>query len=169
MRLIDSPNSSYFERVISLKESYVTMLAELHDVEEWMLLVEIVSADFPGLRKDEYEGCLLECIGKGTALCVKIKDIVVGILLFSLDNNTLLFIAVHPDFRGNGIASSMIKEMIERFPPGQNIIVTTYREGDAMGGSARSLYRKIGFVEDELVEEFGYPCQRFVFRTRSQQ
>jgi len=32
--------------------------------------------------------------------------------------------------------------------------------------AARSLYKKIGFIEDELVEEFGYPCQKFVFRTK---
>jgi len=149
-----------------MKGSFITTLAELHDVGEWMLLVEIVSDDFPGLQKDEYEGFLLECIGKRTALCAKTGDMIVGILLFTLDNNTLLFMAVHPDFRGNGIASNMIKEMIKRVPPDQSIWVTTYRAGDTKGESARSLYRKIGFVEDELVEEFGYPCQRFVFHAR---
>ena len=29
-------------------------------------------------------------------------------------------------------------------------------------GSSRALYKKFGFVEDALTEEFGYPTQRFV-------
>jgi hypothetical protein len=60
----------------------------------------------------------------------------------------------------------MIRKMINAFPQNQDIYVTTYRDGDAKGEAARLLYKKIGFVEDEFVVEFGYPCQKFVFHTQ---
>jgi len=146
-------------------KSYQISLAEIDDIEKWMALVDIVGDDFPGLDKEEYKKVLLENISAGTAVCATVRDEIVGILLFSLVNGTLSFIAVHPDFRGSGIASDMIREMIKKFPPESDICVTTFRDGDAKGEAARFLYQKIGFIEDELVEEFGYPCQKFIFRT----
>lgn len=140
-------------------------MAEICDVEEWMGLVDIVGDDFPGLDKDEYKKISIENIDNGTALCAKDKEKIVGILLFSLENGTLSFIAVHPDFRGSGIASNMIREMVKKFPHNQDIWVTTYRDGDKKGEAARFLYKKMGFVENELVEEFDYPCQKFVLHT----
>ena len=35
-------------------------------------------------------------------------------------------------------------------------------EEDSKGTAPRALYRKFGFVEGELIEEFGYPNQRFI-------
>ncbi len=140
--------------------------AGLKDVEEWMQLVDIVGDDFPGLDKDEYRKALLGNISNRTAICARIGDKIVGILLFSLDTSVLEFIAVHPDFRGCGIASEMIGEMLKNFTRNQEVCVTTYRDGDPKGKAARLLYKKLGFIEDVLVEEFGYPCQRFVLRIR---
>lgn len=42
------------------------------------------------------------------------------------------------------------------------IAVSTFREEDEKGIAPRALYKKFGLVEDELIEEFGYPNQRFV-------
>lgn len=38
----------------------------------------------------------------------------------------------------------------------------TFRENDVKGTAPRKLYKKYGFEEGELIEEFGYPNQRFV-------
>lgn len=149
-----------------MENSNIISLAETYDAEEWMGLVDIVGDDFPGLDKCEYKEILLDNIRNRTALCAKNTDKIVGVLLFSLKNSTISFIAVHPDFRGSGIASSMIREMINKFPLNQDIWVTTYRDGDVKGKAARGLYKKLGFMEGELVEEFGYPCQKFVFHSK---
>jgi hypothetical protein len=61
----------------------------------------------------------------------------------------------------------MVKKMIELFPKDMDISVTTFREGDLKGAAPRALYKKIGFLEGELVEEFNYPNQKFIFRNRS--
>ena len=136
--------------------------AEKTDADEWMSLVEIIKDDFPGLNKEEYKKILFENIDTKTALCAKVKEHIRGILLFSLRENTLSFLAVHPEYRGLGIASGLIKEMTKVFPENSKIWVTTYREGDNKGEAARILYKKIGFIEDELIEVFDYPCQKFV-------
>jgi len=44
----------------------------------------------------------------------------------------------------------------------KNITVSTFREGDTKGIAPRALYKKFGFVEGELIEEFGYSNQRFI-------
>ena len=42
------------------------------------------------------------------------------------------------------------------------ITVSTFCEGDSKGVAPRGLYKKFGFVEGKLIEEFGYPNQEFV-------
>ena len=46
----------------------------------------------------------------------------------------------------------------------REISVSTFRENDKKGTAPRALYRKFGFSEDTLIEELGYPCQKFVLR-----
>ena len=70
---------------------------------------------------------------------------------------------MHPDFRGRGIATDLICAMVAVVSKGQDICVTTYRESDNKGKAARALYAKMGFIAGELVEEFGYPCQKFIY------
>ncbi len=140
----------------------VTTFARPCDIENWMSLVDIVKEYFPGLDKAEYRKSLAVCIEKKEAICAKVQDIIVGILLFSTEHSVLAFLAVHPAFRKHGIAFNMIKIMISAFPAGKDIGVTTYREGDPKGEAARALYLRCGFVPDELVVEMDYPCQKFV-------
>lgn len=40
--------------------------------------------------------------------------------------------------------------------------MSTFRENDVKGIAPRKLYKKFGLEEGELIEEFGYPNQRFV-------
>jgi len=134
------------------------------DVMEWMSLIDIVESHFPGLEKDDYRKILEECIHKKEALCAKAQGKIVGILLFSTEHSTLAFIAVHPEYQKCGIAADMVKAMIAVFPKGQDIWVTTFREGDAKGEGARALYMRCGFKPDELIIEMDYPCQKFVLR-----
>lgn len=136
--------------------------AEQSDITEWMKLVEIVKDNFPGIEMESYRKLLIKNVNKHTAICAKYEDKIVGILLFSYNQKCLSCMAVHPNYRRMGIASQMIKKMIESFPHDTDISVTTFREGDPMGTAPRAFYKKFGFMEDELIEEFNYPCQRFI-------
>lgn len=105
-------------------------------------------------------------IARRTALCAKEGERVVDPLLYSKKRNTLNFLAIDPDFRKQGIASTLVIRMLADIDPGRDVWVTTFRADDPRGDAPRALYQKFGFVGDELVEEFGYPCQEFVLRRK---
>jgi len=149
-----------------MESGYVYGIARHNDAEGWMELVDIVKENFPGLIIEEYKEVLLRNIVKQSALCVKYDNEIVGVLLYSAEQKTLSCMAVHPAHRKKGIASALVMKMIENFPRHSKIWVTTFREGDPKGSAARALYKKIGFIEDELILGFDdYPVQKFVLYT----
>ncbi len=138
------------------------------DFSSWMELVRLLKDKFPGLETEdsilEYEKTLLKNIKRRSAICAKDQNCVVGVLLFSTKNNMLCYMAVHPNYRRQGIATKMITEMLTKLDKNRDIIVSTFREDDEKGTAPRAFYKKFGFMEDELIEEFGYPNQRFILR-----
>ena len=141
-------------------------LGRNQDVDEWMKLVEEISWNFPGLETmegiNEYRETLLRFIGKDQALCVRNATEVIGVLLFSRGRNMICCLGVSPKYRRYGIATMLLDAALEQLDRAKEITVSTFREEDEKGAAPRALYKKFGFVEDELIEEFGYPNQKFV-------
>lgn len=147
------------------------MIVELgaeKDIDNWMRLVDEVREIFPGLESQkafgEHRKTVLEFMDKKSAICAKMNGKIVGILLFSRETNTLCFLAVDTAYRRQRIAEKMVSYMIPFMEPTKDIVVATYREGVPEGIAARAFYRKIGFVEGKLTEEFGSPVQEFVLK-----
>ena len=140
--------------------------ATVSDYSSWMELVRFVSWNFPGLETEEnmleYEKTLFKNINRQSAICAKENSKIVGVLIFSVKHNMLCCMAVHPKYRRRGIAQQMISLMITKLDITKDITVSTFRENDEKGIAPRSLYKKLGFAEDELIEEFGYPSQKFI-------
>lgn len=138
------------------------------DIYSWSELVREVSPVFPGLETEEaleeHRNTVLEFMDEKRALCVKINGRIAGVLLFSVKHNMICCLAVSPMHRNKGIASALLSAALERLDKNRDITVTTFREGDEKGTAARALYKKFGFSEDKLVEEFGYPNQLFILR-----
>lgn len=136
------------------------------DIDSWMKLVKKVSWNFPGLetadRIEEHKQTVMKFINDNLALCVKEADEVVGVLLFSKKYNMICCLAVDPAYRNKRIASELMEKALTELDRSKNITVSTFREDDIRGIAPRALYKKYGFVEDELIEEFGYPNQRFI-------
>ena len=65
-------------------------------------------------------------------------------------------LAVSPESRRKGIASKLLETAISELDRGRDITVSTFCEGDEKGIAPRALYRKFGFIEAGLTEEFGY-------------
>ncbi len=59
---------------------------------------------------------------------------------------------------------TLIIFMLGLMDPEKDIIVTTYRVDVPKGLPARMFYKKMGFAEGKLTEEFGSPVQEFVLR-----
>lgn len=138
------------------------------DIDNWMHLVNKVKENFPGLESkealDEHRDTVLEFMSKKSAICAKSKDEIVGTLLFSKDNNVLCFLAVDVEYRRQHIAEKMVAYMLTFMDAEKEVVVTTYREGVPEGVAARAFYKRLGFIEGKLTEEFGSPVQEFVLK-----
>lgn len=143
-------------------------LGNICDIDNWMDLVDRVKGNFPGLETkealDEHREIVLSFMGKDSAICAKIENKIVGILLFSKDNNELCFLAVDTEYRRQHIAEKMVSYMLTFMDPESDIVVTTYREGVTEGIAARAFYKRLGFVEGKLTEEFKSPVQEFILK-----
>lgn len=146
----------------------IVKFAEQCDIDHWMDLVNKVKDNFPGLESTEalnvHKCTVLDFMSKASAICAKVDDQIVGTLLFSRDNNMLCFLAVDEDYRRQHVAENMIAYMLPFMNPEKEITVTTYREGVSEGIAARAFYKRLGFVEGNLTEEFGCPVQEFVLK-----
>ncbi len=142
------------------------LYGKLADIDLWMKLVEKVSWNFPGLETrekiEDHRQTVIKFMNDNSALCAKVSDIIVGVLLFSKKYNMICCLAVDPEYRKQGIASALLDKALNELDRSKDITVSTFRENDVKGAAPRRLYKKYGFVEDELIEEFGYPNQRFV-------
>lgn len=135
-------------------------------IDSWMRLVRAVSRSFPGLETEEslveHKQTVLKFMGKKQALCVMDKETVAGVLLFSRSRNMICCLAVDPAHRKQGIASILMRKALDELDRSKGITVSTFREHDEKGIAPRALYRKFGFQEGKMTEEFGYPTQIFV-------
>ena len=136
------------------------------DIDVWMNLVSKVRDSFPGLETKEaldgHKDTVLGFIRKESAICARIEDKIVGVLLFSKDNNRLCFLAADPEYRRQHIAEKMFRFILPRMSAGKPITVTTYRDGVPEGVVARAFYQKLGFVPGQMTVEFRSKVQEFV-------
>lgn len=138
----------------------------VEDIDMWMELVSKVSWNFPGLETPEaiekHRDTVIKFMKQKTAICAKENNSIIGVLLFSIKYNMICCMAVDPDYRRKHIASEMFLLMFKIADKTRDITVSTFREDDIKGIAPRAFYKKYGFVEDELIEEFGYPSQKFI-------
>ena len=139
-------------------------LAKACDLDGWMGLVEQVRDSFPGLETrealEEHRKTVLEFMSRKSAICAKREGQVVGALLFSREPAVLCFLAVDAACRRQHIGERMVSCMRTFLDPAKEVTVTTYREGVA----ARAFYKRLGFAEGKLTEEFGSPVQEFIWK-----
>ena len=135
-------------------------------IDSWMQLVRKVSWNFPGLETEEnleeHKQTVLKFMNKLQAVCVKDSETIVGVLLFSRNRNMICCLAVDPEYRQQGLASILLRKALAELDRSRKITVSTFRENDEKGIAPRALYKKFGFQEGEMTEEFGYPNQVFV-------
>ena len=143
-------------------------LAKPENIDAWMVLMEQVRDTFPGLETAEamaeHRATVLQFIQESSAICALEAGRVAGALLFSKENSVLCFLAVDPIYRRQQIARQMVDFMLTQMEDGKDITVTTYREGAPNGIAARAFYKRLGFSEGKLTEEFGSPVQVFILK-----
>lgn len=138
----------------------------ISDIRLWMNLVDKVKDLFPGLETKEavfeHEKTVLQFMAREEALCAETDGKIVGILLFSKEQNMLCFLAVDEDFRRQHIAYELVNRMYAYLDLSKDITLETHVEGVAQGIPARRFYKSLGFKEGIVKAEFGSQVQEFI-------
>ncbi len=132
------------------------------DSDDWMALVRLTIDGYPRLDEAEYAENLRRYIDEERALILRNTGRAIGIMGFSAETGSIDFLAVHPQYRGQGIAKVFLDKLAEELLPDKEINLTTYRAGDKADTGHRAAFQRLGFAERELLTEYGYPTQRFV-------
>ncbi|MEG0077018.1 GNAT family N-acetyltransferase [Anaerorhabdus sp.] len=134
---------------------------DIPSVLEMMLLVK---DDFAGYKEEEFLEAVHHAIENQEAIIEQRESRCAGLIIFSKDNQELLFLAIHPTYRRQGISKQLINQCFTHFNEDEEIHVITFREGDPKGKAARNCYFSCGFVEAENLIVFDYPCQKLIKR-----
>lgn len=134
------------------------------DINQILSLMDMVKDDFAGYKEKEFLEAVYNAINNDEAIMEDDEGRIAGLLMCSKNEKELTFLAVHPEYRKKGVARRLIKNMSEWFTSGDIITVTTFQDSDTKGIPARACYHACGFVDDEKLTVFDYPCQKLVLR-----
>lgn len=137
-------------------------LAEQKDIPGWMELVRLAIDGYPYLDEADYVEKLQKFIRQKRALVMEKEGLLIGVIAFSYASGSIEFLGVHPQYRKQGVRKILLDVLMEKYLPGREISITTYRERDRADTGYRKELKRLGFAERELLMEFGYPTQRFV-------
>ena len=119
--------------------------------------------------KQNYLEKLKASIAEKRALVLRDEEILIGAIAFTYVPGSIVFWGIHPQYRNRGLQKLFLDVLAEKYLPGQEISITTYRERDKADTGQRNMLIKLGFAEKELLTEFGYPTQRFVLPPEKQE
>ena len=140
------------------------VFAAQEDIPGWIKLVHLVIDGFPHLDEKQYLEQLQEYIRNKRALILKDADTAIGIMAFHDVTGSIDFFGMHPQYRRRGIEKAFCEKVLYELAHPAQISVTTFRERDRADTGYREIWRSLGFVEAELLVEFGYPTQRFILQ-----
>lgn len=137
--------------------------AEYGDIDDWMDLMRLVIDGYPVMNEDDHFNEIMKCIDEQRALVLKDADVLIGAMAFSYDAGSIEFFGIHPQYRRSSIHKLFLEVLMDHYLPGREISMTTFREGDKADTGHRETLKQLGFAEREMLTEFGYPTQRFVY------
>lgn len=127
------------------------------DAGEWVALAVSMGEYYPGLDPVSHARIVEKSAADGEALVAEWDGVFAGGLLFSVKRRELSFLMVAPWARRRGLGRALVSRMLEKFPGGETISVTTYRPDDPLGAAAAPFYASLGFVPGADVVAHGHP------------
>lgn len=152
--------------------------ASIDDVERWFSFTKAVQADFYNMdlvNNENYCSGMRKNISRGTAIYVEERlspnSPIIGAMTYSPNQNHIGWFAVHPDYRREGVGSSIMKYLLNELAGAKEIKVKTFLYDDKYGKAARSFYTNHGFIAKETLmkeEEYPHPVQVFIKTLREE-
>ena len=134
-------------------------IARVEDIPDWMDLMRLVIDGYPVMDETDYLNEITRAIEEDRALILKACNILIGAMTFSKIANSIEFLGIHPQYRNQGIQKILLEVLLEKYLPGKEISMTTYRAGDKADTGHRDLLKSLGFAEREWeTGRGGAPC-----------
>ena len=144
-------------------------IARKEDIPAWMDLMRLVIDGYPVMDETDYLKEITRATEEERALILKEGNVLIGAMTFAKESGSIDFLGIHPQYRNQEIQKLFLEVLLEKYLQGKEISMTTYRAGDKADTGYRELLKNLGFAERELLIEFGYPTQRFVFSPTDQE
>ena len=136
--------------------------AKESDVSDWMYLTSLVIDGYPCLDEAEHRRALCQSVKEGRAFVIRDGHRLAGAVSMGPQGGRIDFLAVHPQYKNLEIENLFVGWIMQELLPGEEIDMTTYRQGDRADTGHRRRLWELGFEGRELLWEYGYPVQRFV-------
>lgn len=102
-------------------------------------------------------------IGRGSCVIAEQDGITAGVCVWSVPLSRISLLAVIPEARRKGIASSLLQTALDALP-GNIVRVETFQDADPRGRSARALYAKFGFLPEKRLSGYDIPMELLKLR-----
>ena len=140
--------------------------AQERDLPAWMSLLRQVVDGYPHLDEAEHLAWLKARMARGETLILSSGGRAVGAVGFRCDTGCVDYLGVHPQYRVPGLSAPLLRAVRQRVPSQRELSLTTYRERDPADLGYRREWKRLGFLEGDLLMEFGYPTQRMIWPVR---
>ena len=105
---------------------------------------------------------LSRAICRAEALVLAAGDTLAGGGVISRATGHILWLDIHPFWRGRGLAAQLLAGLRALLLPGSSCSLSTFRAGDPADPGYRRHLLEMGFTPGPLLMEFGYPTQLFI-------
>ncbi|MEY8319731.1 GNAT family N-acetyltransferase [Lachnospiraceae bacterium 46-61] len=163
LKYILNEHIAYLEKETNWNKKII--FATNEDILDCIKLLHTVIDGFPHLNETQFIEQLQKYIKNGQVFILKDVNIIIGIIAFHAITRNIDFLGIHPQYRKKGIEKAFFKKVYE-FAHFDTITITTFRKGDKADTGYRKMLKNIGFVEAELLYEFGYPTQRLILHKK---
>ena len=134
--------------------------AKKEDADSCIRLLSETKEDYPPQIKESILKKLADERANREVFVSMDDDVLEGFVIFSRTNKELLMLAIHPDYRNQGVATKLIYTVAGCFEPEDEISVNFFGDEDQIR-ELKGFYYSCGFEDDDDEEKKG---QRLIYR-----
>ncbi len=133
--------------------NFLVKTATEADIQKWFeftgtVVDEFYDIDLP--HDETFRSTVIKNIKRGTAIYIENNNQIIGAMIYSPNQNHIGWLAVHKQYRRQGIGTALVNYMFEELPDRKQFLVKTFIEGEAQSLLAHPFYKSLGFVAKEI-------------------